>query len=108
MFTSDNGPDRGSTGGLRSSKGTVYEGGMRVPCIMKWPETIPAGTTCSEVATTLDLLPTIAAMVGGKVPTDRIIDGHNILPLMEGDPNATSPNDVYAYLYKDSGLRSGK
>ncbi|MBC8434831.1 MAG: sulfatase-like hydrolase/transferase [Verrucomicrobia bacterium] len=108
MFTSDNGPDRGSTGGLRGSKGTVYEGGMRVPCIMKWPETIPAGTTCSEVATTLDLLPTIAAMVGGKVPTDRIIDGHNILPLMEGDPNATSPNDVYAYLYKDSGVRSGK
>jgi len=108
VFTSDNGPNRGSTGGLRGSKGTVYEGGMRVPCIMKWPETIPAGRTCSEVATTMDMLPTIAAITGGKAPSDRVIDGKSILPLMKGDLEAKSPHSVYAYTYKDSGVRSGK
>lgn len=108
IFSSDNGPNRGSTGGLRGSKATVYEGGMRVPCIMRWPKSIPAGRSCTEVATTLDILPTIAGLVGGEVPSDRVIDGKDILPLMKGIPGAKSPHNAYAYIYKDGGVRSGK
>ena len=108
IFTSDNGPNTGSTGGLRGSKATVYEGGMRVPCIMRWPESIPAGGNCSEVATTLDILPTLAGIVGGKIPTDRVIDGKDILPLMIGKPDAKTPHSAYAYIYKEGGVRSGK
>jgi arylsulfatase A-like enzyme len=67
IFTSDNGPSRafgthgGNTGGLRGGKGTTWEGGQRAPCIMRWPDKIPAGTVCSKLSATLDLLPTIAA-----------------------------------------------
>ena len=103
IFTSDNGPwlAWGDHGGfatpLRAGKGTTYEGGMRVPGIMRWPNTIPAGTITSEIATTLDLLPTLAAISGGKVPTDRIIDGHNILPLLKGE--GKSPTKVFYYYH---------
>ncbi|MDD7985523.1 sulfatase [Lentisphaera marina] len=108
IFTSDNGPNRGSTGGLRGMKGTPYEGGIRVPCIMRWPKSIPAGKTCNEMATTLDILPTVAGIVGGKVPTDRKIDGKDILPLMKALPNAKTPYDNYVLLYNEGCVRSGK
>lgn len=108
IFTSDNGPNHGSTGGLRGKKATPYEGGIRVPCIMRWPGTIPPGKTCSEIATTLDILPTVAAMVGAKLPTDRTIDGKNILPLMQASPGAKTPHESYVLLYRDGCVRSGK
>ncbi len=66
IFTDDNGPwmvygnHGGSAGGLREAKGSVFEGGFRVPCIMKWPKMIPKGVICSNIAGTIDLLPTIA------------------------------------------------
>ncbi len=103
VFTSDNGPwlVYGDHGGfatpLRAGKGTTYEGGMRVPGIMRWKGTIPAGSVTSEVATTLDLLPTIAAISGAEVPKDRIIDGHNILSLIKGE--GKSPTDVFYYYH---------
>ncbi|MFC1639798.1 sulfatase, partial [Gemmatimonadota bacterium] len=70
IFTSDNGPwlnygnHAGTTGGLREGKGTAFEGGPRVPAIMRWPGNIEPGTVCTELASTLDLLPTVAAITG--------------------------------------------
>src|SRR5262245_20526955 len=81
VFTSDNSPwlMRGEAGGsarpFKGGKGTTFEGGMREPCVMWWPGTIPADTTCSEVAATMDLLPTFAALAGAELPKDRTIDG---------------------------------
>jgi arylsulfatase A-like enzyme len=104
VFTSDNGPwlVRGEDGGLatplRAGKGTTYDGGMRVPCIMRWPGTIPKGRVCSELASTIDLLPTLARLAGGEAPADRIIDGKDIFPLMEGEKGAKTPHDVF-YFY---------
>ena len=111
VFTSDNGPwllygdHGGSAGPLREGKGTSFEGGFRVPCVMRWPGTIPAGTTCSELAATIDLLPTIAGLAGSIVPSDRIIDGKDIRPLMVGEKNAKSPHQVF-YYYAGRNLRA--
>jgi arylsulfatase A len=116
VYTSDNGPWKlnGGRGGsaypLRGYKFSTYEGGMRVPCIMRWPGHIPSNKVCSEIAATIDLLPTIAHLSGAAVPSDRIIDGNNIWPLMAGLPNATTPHKHY-FFYKGNNLqavRSGK
>jgi len=103
IFTSDNGPwldkgpEGGSAGPLRGGKFTAYEGGHRVPGIMRWPGHIPAGAVCSEIASTLDLLPTFAGLCGAKVPTDRVIDGRDIWPLMAGTPGARTPHEAIFY-----------
>jgi len=107
-FTSDNGPwlakgaDGGSAGPLRSGKGTCYEGGQRVPCIVRWPGAIPAATVCPEIATTMDLLPTFAHLAGTEPPRDRIIDGKDIWPLLSGSPDAKSPNETFYYYAMDN------
>jgi arylsulfatase A-like enzyme len=101
IFTSDNGPwlrygnHAGSAGPLREGKGTAFEGGMRVPCIMRWPGKISAGTSCDELATTMDVLPTVARLIGADLPADRIFDGKDIWPLMSGEPNARSPHEAF-------------
>jgi len=103
IFTSDNGPWNlsdgrgGSAGPLRGYKFETYEGGMRMPCIMRWPGKIPADTVSFEVAATIDLLPTIARLTGAGVPHDRVIDGKDIWPLMNGTPDARTPHDAYFY-----------
>jgi len=77
VFTSDNGAAKrwgGSNLPLSGFKGSTMEGGMREPCVMRWPGKIPAGKTCDELASTLDLMPTLARLAGTKPPTDRIID----------------------------------
>ena len=116
VFTSDNGPwlimkqNGGSALPLRDGKGTTYEGGMRVPCVMWWPGRIPAGKTCGEFASTLDILPTFARLAGTEAPKDRIIDGKDIWPLMAGAEGAKSPMEAFFY-YRGYGLeavRSGK
>ena len=103
VFTSDNGALERDGGGsnlpLRGSKGTTWEGGMRVPCIARWPGRIPTGTTCDELATSLDLLPTFAALAGAtdapaRNPT-RPIDGTDLATLL-ADPDAASPRDTFA------------
>jgi arylsulfatase A len=110
VFTSDNGPwlsygnHAGSALPLREGKGTMFEGGYREPCVMRWPGKIPAGTRCDELAVTFDLFPTIAHLIGAKLPTDRVIDGKNIWPLMAGTRGARSPHEVF-YCYYDGGLR---
>jgi arylsulfatase A-like enzyme len=114
IFSSDNGPwllfgnHAGSALPLREGKGTMWEGGARVPCIMRWPGHIPAGSVCKKIATTMDLLPTIVAICGADLPTQKI-DGVNILPLMEGDVNA-NPRDTFFYYYGGElqAVRSGK
>lgn len=117
VWTSDNGaPMRGKTDITRGSNlplfgrlGKTSEGGFRVPTIMWWPGKVPAGTTCSEVATTMDLLPTFARIAGGREPQDRIIDGRDILPLIVGEPNAKSPHEAFFYYQLDQlqAVRSG-
>ncbi|MEP4077299.1 sulfatase [Haloferula sp.] len=108
VFTSDNGPKVGSAGPLRGKKGSVYEGGHRVPGIMQWKGRIPAGTVCTEVATAMDLLPTFSHLAGAKLPDDRVIDGHDILPLLEDRPEAASPYEALFYSHGGVAVRSGK
>jgi arylsulfatase A len=111
VFASDNGPwlSYGNHGGsadpLRDGKGTMFEGGYRVPCVMRWSGRIPAGTRCDELAVTFDLFPTIAHLIEAKVSNDRVIDGKDIWPLMAGAPNATSPHDAF-YCYYNRELRA--
>jgi arylsulfatase A-like enzyme len=111
VFTSDNGPwllygdHAGSAKPLREGKATTFDGGVREPCIVRWPGRIPAGSTCSQLATTMDLLPTFAALAGATLPADRIIDGRDIRPLLFNTPNAKSPHDAY-YFYWNRELQA--
>ncbi len=115
IFTSDNGPwlsygnHAGSARPLREGKGTAWEGGVREPCIMRWPGVIPAGTQCDELAATIDILPTLAKITGAKLPETKI-DGLNILPLMKNEPDAKTPHEAYFYYYGTGlkAVRSGK
>ena len=109
IFTSDNGPwlsygeHAGSAGPLREGKGTAWEGGVRVPTIMHMPGTIPAGTVCDKLASTIDILPTIAHLIGAELPS-MVIDGKNIMPLMIGD--SPSPHESIPYYYADGQLQA--
>jgi len=116
VYTSDNGPwlsmkhHGGCAKPLRDGKFTTWEGGMRVPCIMRFPGKIPAGKTCSELVASIDLLPTFAALAGTEPPKDRIIDGKDVRPLMMDAPGAKTPHEAY-YFYRGGNLeamRSGK
>lgn len=110
VFTTDNGPwlnygnHAGSAGGLREGKGTNWEGGQRVPCIMQWPGKIPSGKVCNKLASTIDLLPTFAAICEGEL-SDNKIDGVNIESLMMGDFDA-SPRETVLYYYRKNNLNA--
>ncbi len=108
IFTTDNGAASGSSKPLRGKKASVYDGGIRVPCIMRWPGKIPAGKVCGEVAATIDVLPTLAGLAGAKVPDDRVIDGHDIWPLMQGASDAKSPHETYCLAHGSGAVRSGQ
>jgi len=111
VFTSDNGPwlnygnHAGSTGGLREGKGTVFEGGQRVPCIMRWTGKIPAGVICNQLASSIDLLPTFAAISGAPLPTLHI-DGVNIISLMTNADAVSSPRKYFLYYYNQNDLEA--
>jgi arylsulfatase A-like enzyme len=111
VFTSDNGPwllygdHAGEARPLREGKATTFDGGVREPCLMRWPGKIPAGSVCREMAWTMDLLPTIAKLAGTNAPTDRIIDGRDIWPLMFGQPGAKTPHEAF-YYYWGAGLEA--
>lgn len=115
IFTSDNGPwlsygdHAGSAGPLREGKATEFEGGVREACIMRWPGKIPAGTSTNELASTIDILPTIAKLIGVELPKDRIIDGRDIWPLMSGQPGAKTPHDAFYFYWGQElqAVRSG-
>ena len=116
VFTSDNGPwlsygeHAGSAEPLREGKGTNFEGGLRVPCVMRWPGKIPPGKASHAMVGTIDLLPTIAHQAAAPLPKLKI-DGKDISDLMFGKPNATSPHEVF-YHYDGANrlmaVRSGK
>lgn len=115
IFLSDNGPwhnygnHAGSAGGLREGKGSVFEGGVRVPCIMRWPGHIPSKTVSKSPLMSIDLLPTIAGRVGGALP-QHPIDGRDVWPLLSHQPHAQNPHPAYAFYYNQNelqGLRSG-
>jgi arylsulfatase A-like enzyme len=113
LFTSDNGSQRekqGSNLPLRGRKGQTDEGGMRVPCIVRWPGRIPAGTSSAEVTATIDLLPTFSKLASAELPNDRIIDGRDIWPILSGAPGAKSPHEAYYFYQMDQlqAVRSGK
>lgn len=115
IFTSDNGPwlsfgdHGGSAGPLREGKGTMFEGGQREPCVMRWPGTIPAGTRCDALGTTMDLLPTIAKLIDAEPPADRVIDGHDISDLLTGANHASPPKPLYGYYgHELHTIRQGK
>ncbi|MEL6142673.1 MAG: sulfatase-like hydrolase/transferase, partial [Bacteroidota bacterium] len=100
IFSSDNGPwlimkeHSGSAGLLRDGKGTTWEGGMRVPGIFYMPGTIQPGTI-TDIGSTLDLLPTIAAFTGAPTPVDRQLDGYDLSPVLKEQKN--SPRDHFIY-----------
>jgi arylsulfatase A len=110
IFTSDNGPwnlkngHGGSALPLRGFKFQTYEGGMREPMIAQWKGKIPAGTVCSEIASTIDLLPTIAHLSGAELP-EKKIDGKNIWSLLSGENGAKSPHDAF-YYYSDTTIQA--
>jgi arylsulfatase A-like enzyme len=104
VYTSDNGPwlskkhHSGSALPLRAGKMTTFEGGMRVPCVMRWPAGIKAGQVSHQVAGTIDVLPTFASLAGIPLDSSKPIDGRDISALLK-DPSATSPHAEEGYYY---------
>jgi len=116
IFTSDNGPwhvygnHAGSAGPFREGKASVFEGGVRVPCVMRWPGKIPAGRVADQPLMTIDLFPTLARQAGAPLPPQRI-DGRDAWPLISGRPFARSPQEAYYFYYHQGdlqALRSGR
>jgi arylsulfatase A-like enzyme len=125
IFTTDNGPWNnlqkalrkkhggqiawGSSGPLREGKGSTYEGGLRVPCIVRWPRHVPAGRTSDAIFATIDFLPTFGKLAGYKIPNDRIIDGVDQTDLLFGKSKAGARDD-YFYFCKGElhAVRKGK
>ena len=128
VFSSDNGPltklnpntfelyrkyaqvDESRTHVLRGSKGTMWEGGVRVSCLMRWPGHIPAGSECKELAAGFDLYSTFAKVAGAEVPQDRKVDGKDLSALMTAQPNARTPHDYFYYYqnFRLGAVRCGK
>jgi arylsulfatase len=116
IFTSDNGPwlsygnHAGTKGPLREGKGSVWEGGVRVPCVARWPGKIPAGSVQTEPLMTIDLFPTLAKLIGAELPKLKI-DGKDAWPLFAGEKGAKCPQEAYWFYYGTNELqaiRSGK
>jgi arylsulfatase A len=111
LFTSDNGPwlsygdHAGSAGPLREGKGTMFEGGIRTPTLARWPGRVPEGRVCGEFASTIDLLPTVARLIGAELPRHRI-DGFDIGPLLFGEAGATSPHRLFCCYYDGGQLQA--
>jgi arylsulfatase len=116
IFTSDNGPwlsygnHAGTKGSLREGKGSVWEGGVRVPCVAKWPGKIPAGSVQTEPLMTIDVFPTLAKLIGAELPKLKI-DGKDAWPLFACEKGAKCPQEAYWHYYGTNELqavRSGK
>ena len=111
IFATDNGPwlsygdHAGSAYPLREGKGTSWEGGTRVPCIMRWPGKIPAGTESQTMLMNIDLFPTIAKLIGAKLPAHPI-DGMDVWPIISSKKSAKNPHDAYWFFYENNQLQS--
>jgi len=95
----------GDAGPLRAGKGSCYEGGYRVPCLVRWPGKVPAGRVCDEIFATIDFMPTIANLAGFDVPDDRTIDGIDQTALLIGKKDAAGRE---TFLFLDNAIRQGK
>lgn len=122
IYTSDNGPWNqskytrrkkghpegaifwGEAGPLRNGKGSCYEAGYRVPCIVRWPGKVPGGRTSDAVFATIDFLPTFAALCGFDVPGDRRMDGIDQTPLLLGQRESGREH----FYFGDAGVRKGR
>ncbi len=116
IFTSDNGPaleygdQAGSAGVLRGGKGSTFEGGMRVPCLIRWTGKIPSQTVSDELVASFDVLPTCVQLMGARPPLEETLDGRDIWPVLTLPTAATSPHKCF-YYYSGSALhaiRSGR
>ena len=111
IFTSDNGPwlaygnHAGSAKPLRDGKLTNWEGGTRTPCVMRWPGHIPAGADSWDMLMTIDLLPTIAKLVGAELPRNKI-DGLDVWPIISRQPGAKNPHAGYWFYYGANNLEA--
>ena len=111
VFTSDNGPwlawddQAGSAYPLREGKKTAWEGGTRVPCIMRWPGRISAGGVSREPMMTIDLFPTIARLTGAQLPNHKI-DGLDVWPIIAGNASAKNPHEAYYFYYEPNQLQA--
>jgi arylsulfatase A len=114
IYTTDNGPwlqfrhHGGSAGPLREGKGTTFEGGQRVPCVIRGPG-IPAGTVCDELTGTIDVLPTVAALTGKPLPNGKKIDGMDVTNLWKGTTKKSPRKEFLYYTSRGSieGIRRG-
>ncbi|MAC20775.1 MAG: arylsulfatase [Phycisphaerae bacterium] len=111
IFTSDNGPwlnygdHAGTTGGLREGKGTTFEGGVRVPMVVRYPPLVPPASICENPAMMIDILPTLIEITGAEAPA-RKIDGRSILPLWRGDAEAEDPHEAMFFWYRKDELQA--
>lgn len=125
IFTTDNGPWNnmqeplrkkhkgavawGSSGPLREGKGSTWEGGVRVPCIVRWPDHVPAARVSDAIFSTVDFMPTLARLAGCEVPKDRIIDGVDQTALLLGKSQAGARDHFYYFCQNEMhGVRKGK
>ena len=113
FFSSDNGAHQkfgGSNAPLRGWKAQTLEGGQRMPCILRWPRHIPAGTVRDDITVTMDMLPTLAKLAGAALPSDRAIDGADIWPVISSAPGAVTPHEAFYYYQVEQlqAVRSGK
>jgi arylsulfatase A len=108
FFTSDNGPEgdgikspgRGSSGGLRGRKRDLHEGGIRVPGMARWPGKIQPGTTSDVPVIGSDMFPTMLAVAGVEPPKDKVLDGVNVLPVLDGSTTkVTRPQPLFWRLH---------
>lgn len=113
IFTSDNGSraDRhgGSNAPWRGKKGETWEGGMRVPCLVRWPRRMAAGSVCHELVTAMDFYPTLAGLAGRDLSGGPVRDGRDVLPLWLDESGATSPHEFFHYYWRGElqAVRSG-
>jgi len=115
IFFSDNGGAKknfANNGILRDYKQSVYEGGIRVPFIVRWPHKLPKGAVCSEPVISLDVMPTILSAAGVDLPGDRVYDGRDMLPVLRGDTESASGGPHKALFWDDGSdqwaVRAGK
>ncbi len=110
IVISDNGPwmtygnHAGSSGGLREGKGTTFEGGQRVPCVMKWKGVTPEGAVCNSLTAGIDILPTLASLAQSPMP-EKKIDGVNLVELIKGNLDAQGRSS-FLYYYRRNNLEA--
>lgn len=110
IFTSDNGPwlnygdHAGSAAGFREGKGTSFEGGQHVPCIIRWPGVVPAGRISNKLLANIDILPTVVKLCGAREPRKKI-DGVEWTALLKGDDTQT-PRHEFLYYYRQNSLEA--